>query len=117
MTFPNARPTAAGPRAAGPSALNAAEDLDGATVETPLARRTYLVALWAGRRLGLSGPALAAYAASVMEADRVEPGDEDLIERLRTDFEAAGLGVDVREIRVETQAAGALAYRQILAAD
>ena len=56
------------------------------------ARRNKLLGLWAAERLGKSGPDAEAYARNVVAADFQEPGDEDVIRKVRGDLEAAGLG-------------------------
>lgn len=68
------------------------------THEGEIARRNVLFGLWAGRRLGLAGADLEAYAWSVHLADREEPGQDDVIAKVSADF--AAHGVDVAEARL-----------------
>ena len=63
------------------------------------ARRNRLLGLWAAERLGKSGPEAEAYARSVVAADFEEPGDEDVMRKVRGDLEAAGLGEDGGQLR------------------
>ena len=63
------------------------------------ARRNKLLGLWAAERLGKSGPEAEAYARSVVAADFEEPGDEDVIRKVRSSLEAAGDTRSVAEIR------------------
>src|SRR5919205_2884006 len=63
------------------------------------ARRNKLLGLWAAERLGKSGPEAEAYARSVVAADFQEPGDEDVIRKVRGDLEAAGLGEGESRLR------------------
>src|ERR671926_512993 len=63
------------------------------------ARRNKLLGLWAAERLGKSGPEAEAYARSVVAADFQEPGDEDVIRKVQSDLEAAGLGEDGNQLR------------------
>ena len=81
------------------AALRGAEGLEEATAHAPRARRNLLLGLWAGRRLGHDGPALARYALSVMEADHEEAGDADVIRKLLSDFDAAGLPAREAEVQ------------------
>lgn len=64
-----------------------------------VARRNRLVGQWAAGLLGLEGDAATAYATAVVAADFKEAGDGDVIEKLRTDFAAAGLEVSDHVIR------------------
>lgn len=62
------------------------------------ARRNYLLGLWAGSRLGLKADALSGYAAEVMEADFEEPGPQDVIRKIKRDFDHNGVAVCELEI-------------------
>ena len=55
------------------------------------ARRNKLLGLWAAEKMGLSGDAAQAYAREVIKADLLEPGDEDVFRKLRSDFDARGV--------------------------
>lgn len=61
------------------------------------ARGVKMAGLWAAERLGLSDAAAEEYARSVVATDFDEPGDEDVIKRLRV--ELADAGVSEAEIR------------------
>ena len=63
------------------------------------ARRNRLLGLWAAERLGKTGPEAKAYARSVVAADFEEPGDEDVIRKVRGDLEAAGLDESETQVR------------------
>ena len=54
------------------------------------ARRNKLLGLWAAGELGKTGADADAYAKSVVMADFEEAGDDDVLRKVRTDFEAAG---------------------------
>ena len=56
-----------------------------------IANRNVLFGLWAADRLGVSGAAREAYAMSVHFADLEAPGLDDVIAKVRRDFQAAGL--------------------------
>ena len=55
------------------------------------ARRNRLFGLWAAEKLGLSGTEAADYAKSVVKADFAEPGDADVLRKVRGDLEAKGV--------------------------
>jgi hypothetical protein len=56
------------------------------------ARRNRLLGLWAAERLGLAaGAAAEDYAKTVIAADFKEPGDDDVIEKVRGDLVAGGV--------------------------
>lgn len=64
-----------------------------------IARRNRLMGLWAAQRLGKSGPDAEAYANSVVIADLEEPGDEDLVRKVVSDLQAAGVPSDEYQVR------------------
>src|SRR5665213_2803593 len=64
------------------------------------ARRNKLLGLWAAEKLGLSGPAADAYAKDVVAADFEEPGDGDVVRKLRKDFDAKGVAQSDQQIAV-----------------
>jgi hypothetical protein len=63
------------------------------------ARRNRLLGLWAAELMGLSGDAAQAYAREVIKADLEEPGEEDVVRKIRRDFDAKGVGKSDHEIR------------------
>jgi len=78
------------------------------------ARRNRLFGLWAAARLGLpAGEEAVAYAKTVVAADFEAPGDADVIEKVRTDIDKAGVAVTERELRAELERAAAEARRQV----
>jgi hypothetical protein len=78
------------------------------------ARRNRLFGLWAAARLGLpAGEEADAYAKTVVAADFEAPGDADVIEKVRTDIDKAGVAVTERELRAELERAAAEARRQV----
>jgi hypothetical protein len=64
-----------------------------------IARRNRLMGLWAAQRLEKLGADAEAYANAVVIADLEEPGDEDLIRKVVSDFRAAGVPSDEDQIR------------------
>jgi hypothetical protein len=63
------------------------------------ARRNRLLGLWAADKLGLSGDEAQAYAKEVIKADLAQPGDEDVLAKLRADFGAKGVQLSDHQIR------------------
>lgn len=62
-------------------------------------RRNKLFGLWAAQKLGLSGDEAETYAKSVVKADFEEPGDEDVLRKVRADFAAGNVSVDDTELQ------------------
>ena len=58
------------------------------------ARRNYLLALWAGRQLGMPANQLPGYVASVMQSDFEEPGPHDVVRKVQSDFHRRGIAMD-----------------------
>jgi len=63
------------------------------------ARRNRMLGLWAAGKLGKSGAEAQAYAESVVTADIVEAGSEDVFRKIKADFEAAGVDQSEHQIR------------------
>jgi hypothetical protein len=63
------------------------------------ARRNKLLGLWAAAKLGLSGAEADAYAKEVVVADFEESGDDDVLRKVRKDFEAKGVAQSDEDIR------------------
>jgi len=80
-----------------------------------VARRNRLAGLWAAQRLEKSGADAEAYANAVVIADLEEPGDEDLIRKIVSDLQAAGVPTDEGQIRRALQEFMALAVAEIKA--
>ena len=62
------------------------------------ARRNKLLGLWIAERLGKTGPEAEAYAKSVVQADFQEPGDADVLRKIRQDLDSAGKAMDDAEL-------------------
>ena len=77
------------------------------------ARRNKLLGLWAAGELGLKGDAAEAYAKTVVAADFEKAGDEDVFDKVRTDFTAKGVAVSDHRLRVKMQELIDVAKRQI----
>jgi hypothetical protein len=63
------------------------------------ARRNKLLGLWAAQKLGLSDDAAEAYAKEIVAADFEEPGDDDVLARIRRDFDAKAVAQSDHQIR------------------
>ena len=74
-----------------------------------------MVGLWAAQRLGKTGAAADEYAKEVMYADLMEPGDDDIVAKLRVDFEMYGVDIDVAEIAAKLDEMSDEAQRQLAA--
>lgn len=64
-----------------------------------MARRNKLLGLWAAEKLGKSGEDADAYAKEVVRADFAEAGDDDVLRKIRADFDAAGVAQSDVQIR------------------
>jgi hypothetical protein len=82
-----------------------------------IARRNVLTALWAGDLIGLSGPALTAYAVEVHLADYEFPGGADVVSKITADLHRAGLPVRPSEVRARFASFHREALNQNLATD
>jgi hypothetical protein len=79
------------------------------------ARRNKLLGLWAAEKLGLSGPAADSYAKEIVAADFEAPGDNDVVHRLRKDFDAKSVAQSDQQIAVVMNEMMAKAVEQIKA--
>ncbi len=80
-----------------------------------LARRNKLLGLWAAERLGKTGAEAQEYAKSVVLADFHEPGDADVIRKVREDLDGAGKSVDAGELSLKLGQLMARAIEEIKA--
>jgi hypothetical protein len=63
------------------------------------ARRNKLLGLWAAEKLGLAGAEAEAYAREVVMADLEKPGDDDVVAKIRSDFDAKGIQQSEHQLR------------------
>ncbi|MFM9859618.1 DUF1476 domain-containing protein [Pseudoxanthobacter sp. M-2] len=77
------------------------------------ARRNKLLGMWAAEKLGLSGEKAAEYAVEVVRADFEKPGEEDVFEKIRGDFDAAGIAQSDAQIRTAMNEFMAMAVEQL----
>lgn len=64
------------------------------------ARRNKLLGLWAAGLLGKADADADAYASEVVAADFEEAGHEDVVRKIKADFDAAGVAQTEEQIRV-----------------
>jgi hypothetical protein len=62
------------------------------------ARRNKMLGLWAAEKLGLTGAEADSYALSVVMADLEEPGENDVMRKIRKDFDAKGVAQSDHQI-------------------
>jgi hypothetical protein len=79
------------------------------------ARRNKLLGLWAAGELGLGDAAAESYAKEVVAADFEKPGEEDVFEKLRSDFDAKKPGMSDVTIRSQMEMLLETAREQIRA--
>ncbi|MYG52987.1 MAG: DUF1476 domain-containing protein [Rhodospirillaceae bacterium] len=77
-------------------------------------RRNKLLGLWAAGLMGMSGAEAEAYAKQVVEADLEEPGPEDVIRKVRADFDANGIEKSDHQIRRQLDECMAEAREQVM---
>ncbi|WP_339831898.1 DUF1476 domain-containing protein [uncultured Parvibaculum sp.] len=63
------------------------------------ARRNKLLGLWAAGLLGKSGADADAYAQEVVASDLKAAGDQDVFDKVRADFDAAGVAQSDHQLR------------------
>ena len=64
-------------------------------------RRNKLLGLWAANLLGIHGTDAETYAKTIIAADLKAPGDQDVVDKLLSDFKERG--VDISEHRLRKQ--------------
>jgi hypothetical protein len=62
-----------------------------AAAERVNARRNMRLGLWAGAKLGMTEEARAAYALEVMVAGMIDPGHDDVVDKITGDFTREGI--------------------------
>jgi hypothetical protein len=62
-------------------------------------RRNRLLGEWAAGKLGLTGPAVEEYIRALRKADLASKGDDDVFQKVRTDFDAKQVAVSDAELR------------------
>lgn len=64
-------------------------------------RRNMLLGQWAAKMLGMEGEAATEYAKEVVKSDFQKAGDDDVVEKVLSDFKAKG--VDMTEARLRSE--------------
>jgi len=77
------------------------------------ARRAKLVGLWAAGLIGKTGDEAEAYAKDVVAVDFEEAGTEDIVRKIKADFDAAGVARSEDDIRVQLIELLAVAVAQV----
>jgi hypothetical protein len=77
------------------------------------ARRNKLLGVWAAGEMGMTGPAADSYAKEVVAADFEKPGEEDVFEKVRRDFDAKGIALSDHMVRRKMEELLDSAKRQI----
>ncbi|MFC3072880.1 DUF1476 domain-containing protein [Shinella pollutisoli] len=77
------------------------------------ARRAKLVGLWAAGLLGKTDAEADAYAKDVVAVDFEEAGQEDIVRKIKADFDAAGVARSEDDIRVQLVELLAVAVAQV----
>ncbi|MEO0619889.1 MAG: DUF1476 domain-containing protein [Pseudomonadota bacterium] len=77
------------------------------------ARRNKLLGLWAAEQMGLSGDEADAYAKEVVKADFEEAGDDDVLRKVRSDFDAKSVAQTEADVRAKMDELMGEAIRQI----
>ena len=78
------------------------------------ARCSKLYGLWAAEQIGISGADAQTYAGEVVAANLEEPGFDDVLRKVRADFDEKGLEISDHVMRVELDRVLEEAKRQIL---
>lgn len=87
------------------------------TMYNVIARRNALMALWAGRQMGLEGRVMSDYAGIVHFSDYQVAGDDDIVGRVCSDLAAHGLAIDEADVRRKLSEFHKEALRQSIATD
>jgi hypothetical protein len=77
-------------------------------------RRNKLMGLWAASQLGKSGADADAYAKEVVLSDFDKPGDDDILEKVLKDFQAAGVEMSEHRLRKHLNELTAAAKEQVM---
>ncbi len=77
------------------------------------ARLSKLYGLWAAEQLGLGGADAQTYASEVVTANLEEPGFDDILRKVRADFDEKGLEISDHIMEVELERCLCEAKKQI----
>lgn len=76
-------------------------------------RRNKLLGLWAAERMGLTDSETEDYAKAVVMADFEEPGEDDVLRKILSDFEARGVKATEAQVTAKMEALMEEAFRQV----
>lgn len=76
-------------------------------------RRDKLFGQWAASQLGRTGVDVETYAKAVVDSNFEKPGDEDMVGKIRADFQLANVVMDGINLNAKLQECYALAAKQI----
>lgn len=93
------------------------DEMDQATSDAVVARRNMMLGVWAGAHLGYQGESLARYVQSVIDADHLAPGPDDVIEKILGDFLNHGIRYNAASVTRELQRMERRARDQLMATD
>ncbi|HTQ15180.1 MAG TPA: DUF1476 domain-containing protein [Rhizomicrobium sp.] len=79
-----------------------------------MARRNKLLGLWAAELMGLNGAAADAYARTVIQADFQEAGDDDVLRKVKGDFEREAVSQSAAAIRARMEELLSVAAGQVM---
>ena len=79
-----------------------------------MTRRNKLLGLWAGRRMGLAGDELEAYATRLIAVEFEPGGDDHLVRKLADDFASKGENVTPAQIIFQMEHFAEEAKRQLI---
>ena len=77
-------------------------------------RRNKLLGLWAAEQFGLTGDEAGEYAKQVIMSDFEETGDEDVLRKVKADFDSRGVSVEHDTLRKKMDELLEVAHDQIL---
>ena len=80
-------------------------------------RRNKLLGQWAAELLGLEGDDVESYINDVVKSDLEEAGEDDVVRKVRGDFEAKGIAEDENAIRAQIETKTTIAAEQIMAGE
>lgn len=79
-----------------------------------IARRNYMLGVWAAQRMGLSGAAVDDYAKAVVNAEFEKGGDKHVVEKIVADLAAKGHSVTTAQVQFELDHFAATARQQVM---
>ena len=78
-----------------------------------ISRRNKLLGEWAAEKMGMSGAEVEAYAKTVVMADLEEPGDDDVVRKVLSDFAERSVEVSEDDLRTEMERLLGIAVEQV----